>query len=150
MASIGEEIKQKKFKSEYNKLLINVMYTHSWLNSLQGRIFKQHGITPQQYNSLRILKGQLPEAASVNLLKDRMIDKMSNVSRIIDKLKAKELVTRRTCKADRRQVDVKITQKGLDLLHAISLEMDEWEKQLHNITEDEAHALNELLDKWRG
>lgn len=150
MASIGEEIKQKKFKTEYNKLLINIMFTHSWLNGLQGKIFKQYGITPQQYNSLRILKGQLPEAASVNLLKDRMIDKMSNVSRIIDKLKAKDLVTRKTCKADRRQVDVKITQKGLDLLDEVAKEMEDWEKHLHNISEEEAVMLNSLLDKWRG
>lgn len=150
MASIGEEIKQSKFKSEYNKLLINVLFTNSWLNGLQSQIFKGHGITPQQFNTLRILRGQYPDSASVNLLKDRMIDKMSNVSRIIDKLKAKELVTRKPCKHDRRQVDVKITQKGLDLLEELSKEMDKWEEQLHNITEDEAATVNKLLDKWRG
>lgn len=150
MASIGEEIKQTKFKSEYNKLLINVLFTNSWLNGLQSQIFKSYGITPQQYNTLRILRGQLPDTASVNLLKDRMIDKMSNVSRIIDKLKAKELVTRKPCKHDRRQVDVKITQKGLDLLAELAKEMDKWEEQLHNITEEEAATVNNLLDKWRG
>ena len=84
MASIGEEIKQRTFTNEYSKLLINVLYTGSWLNTLQNGIFKEHKLTPQQYNSLRILRGQYPEAASVNLLKDRMIDKMSNVSRIIN------------------------------------------------------------------
>jgi DNA-binding MarR family transcriptional regulator len=149
MASIGEEIKQSKFKSEYNKLLINVLFTNSWINGLQGQVFKGHGLTPQQYNTLRILRGQLPESASVNLLKDRMIDKMSNVSRIIDKLKAKDLVTRKPCKHDRRQVDVKITQKGLDLLELISGEMETWETQLHTITEEEAATVNNLLDKWR-
>lgn len=150
MASIGEEIKQRHFKTEYNKLLINILFTGSWLNGLQSQIFKNYCITPQQYNSLRILRGQHPECASVNLLKDRMIDKMSNVSRIIDKLKDKDLVTRKTSKHDRRQVDVKITQKGLDLLDQIAIEMEDWEKQLHNISEEEAATLNNLLDKWRG
>lgn len=149
MGSIGEEIKQKEFKSEYSKLMINVMYTASWLNTLQNSIFKEHKLTPQQYNSLRILRGQYPDAASVNLLKDRMIDKMSNVSRIIDKLKAKDLVTRRPCKHDRRQVDVKITDKGLKLLEAIDLQMVDWEKNLHTISPKEAAAASALLDKWR-
>ena len=150
MASIEEEIKQKKFDNEYSKMLINILYTNSWLNTLQNQMFKQHGLTPQQYNSLRILRGQHPEAASVNLLKERMIDKMSNVSRIVDKLKAKDLVTRRPCKADRRQVDVKITQKGLDLLEAIGGEMSKWEENLHSLSVEEAQVLNQLLDKLRG
>lgn len=150
MGSIGEEIKQKAFRNEYSKLLINVLFTGSWLNGLQNQVFKQYGLTPQQYNSLRILRGQHPNAASVNLLKDRMIDKMSNVSRIVDKLKAKDLVTRKICKHDRRQVDVKITQKGLDLLAAIDVDIAEWEKNLHTISEAEAATLNNLLDKWRG
>lgn len=150
MASIGEEIKQKQFKSEYNKLLINVLFTNSWINGLQSSVFKAHGLTLQQFNTLRILRGQYPDSASVNLLKDRMIDKMSNVSRIIDKLKAKDLVSRRPCKHDRRQVDVKITEKGLQLLEELDVKMEEWEKKLHTISEDEAATLNELLDKWRG
>ena len=149
MGSIGEEIKQMEFWSEYSKLLINVLYTASWLNGLQNGIFKEHKLTPQQYNSLRILRGQYPESASVNLLKDRMIDKMSNVSRIIDKLKAKDLVTRRPCRHDRRQVDVTITDKGLKLLETIDEQMVEWEKQLHSLSPKEATQVNELLDKWR-
>lgn len=150
MASIGLEIKQKQFTNEYSKLLINVLYTASWLNGLQNSIFKDHKLTPQQYNAMRILRGQYPETASVNLLKDRMIDKMSNVSRIIDKLKAKDLVTRKTCKHDRRQVDVKITEQGLKLLEVIDEQMEEWEKNLHTISVKEAESLNTLLDKWRG
>lgn len=149
MASIGEEIKQKAFRNEYSKLLINVLFTSSWLNGLQNQLFREYDLTPQQYNSLRILRGQHPNAASVNLLKDRMIDKMSNVSRIIDKLKAKDFVTRKTCKHDRRQVDVKITQKGLDLLAQIDLALKAWELNLHTITEEEAATMNRLLDKWR-
>lgn len=149
MGKIEEEIKQKEFRNQYNKLLINVLYTSSWLNGLQNSIFKVHGLTPQQYNSLRILRGQYPEAASVNLLKDRMIDKMSNVSRIVDKLKSKGLVTREPCDHDRRQVDVKITEEGLKLLEKIDQEWEQWEQNLHTISEEDAKKANEILDKWR-
>ena len=130
--------------------MINVLYTSSWLTTLQNSVFKDHKITPQQFNSLRILRGQYPEAASVNLLKDRMIDKMSNVSRIVDKLKAKDLVTRKPCKHDRRQVDVKITDKGLKLLEVIDVERLKWEDNLHGLSIEEAVTVNSLLDKWRG
>lgn len=150
MASIGEEIRQKAFRNEYSKLVINVLFTSSWLNGHQSQMFKKHGLTSQQYNAMRILRGQHPEAASVNLLKERMIDKMSNVSRIVDKLKAKGFVTRKPCRHDRRQVDVKITDKGLDLLAQIDTKITEWEKRFHTLTEEEASALNSLLDKWRG
>ncbi len=150
MASIEEEIKQKKFDNEYHKLLINIMFTSSWLSGLQGVFFKKHGLTAQQYNALRILRGQHPKAASVNILKERMIDKMSNVSRIIDKLKDKQLVTRKPCKDDRRQVDVKITDKGLQILDEIDSEMKIWEQGLHNISEEEAQSVNAILDRWRG
>ena len=150
MGSIGEAIKQKEFANEYSKLMINVLYTSSWLNGLANGIFKEYNLTQQQYNSLRILRGQHPEAASVNLLKDRMIDKMSNVSRIIDKLKAKDLVTRVPCEHDRRQVDITITKEGLKLLKAIDVKMEKWEEQLHGITPEEAETVNDILDKWRG
>lgn len=150
MATIEEEIKQKKFNNEYQKLVINVMFTASWLSSLQSKLFKSYKLTQQQYNTLRILRGQHPEAASVNLLKERMIDKMSNVSRIIDKLKDKQLVTRKPCKNDRRQVDVKITDAGLELLKEIDREMALWEKDLHTISEEDASLVNAVLDRWRG
>tara|TARA_B110000037_G_C16966661_1_gene443260 strand:+ start:424 stop:876 length:453 start_codon:yes stop_codon:yes gene_type:complete len=150
MASISEEIKQKEFKSVYNKLLVNILFTNSWINGQQNKIFKTYGLTTQQFNVLRILRGQHPNAASVNLLKDRMIDKMSNVSRIIDKLKAKDLVSRKLCKSDRRQVDVKITEKGLNVLLILDKEIGDWEKNFHHISEDEATEASNILDKWRG
>lgn len=150
MVSIGEEIQQKKFANEYNKLVINVLFTGSWLNGLHNTLFKEYKLTQQQYNTLRILRGQHPKAASVNLIKDRMIDKMSNVSRIIDKLKAKSLVTRKPCKDDRRQVDIKITDAGLELLEEIDKRIKPFEEGLHNISEAEAATINKLLDKWRG
>jgi len=150
MATIEEEIKQKKFNNEYHRLLINVMFTASWLSGLQGGLFKTYKLTAQQYNTLRILRGQHPEACSVNVLKERMIDKMSNVSRIIDKLKDKQLVTRKPCKNDRRQVDVKITESGLKMLLEIDEAMLHWEKELHTISEEEARQANAILDRWRG
>ena len=149
MASISEEIKQKEFKSAYNKLMINVLFTNSWLNGQHNQLFKEHSLTTQQFNVLRILRGQYPNVASVNLLKDRMIDKMSNVSRIIDKLKAKDLVSRKLCKQDRRQVDVKITRKGLDLLTILDKSLNEWESSLTGITTEEAEMASEILDRWR-
>ena len=149
MASISEEIKQKEFKSAYNKLMINVLFTNSWLNAQHNQLFKEHSLTTQQFNVLRILRGQYPNVASVNLLKDRMIDKMSNVSRIIDKLKAKDLVSRKLCKQDRRQVDVKITRKGLDLLTILDKSLNEWESSLTGITTEEAEMASEILDRWR-
>lgn len=150
MASINEEIKQKKFRNEYSKLAVNIIYTNSWLNTQQNPLFKRHGLTPQQYNVLRILRGQGDSAATVNLVKERMIDKMSNVSRIIDKLKAKDLVTRKLSKQDRRQVDVKITAKGMELLAQIDVKMAMWETALHHVSAKEAATLNQLLDKLRG
>ncbi|GAB5538645.1 MAG: MarR family transcriptional regulator [Salibacteraceae bacterium] len=150
MASIGEEIKQKKFRNEYSELFINVLYTSSWLSAHQNQFFKEYGLTSQQYNVLRILRGQGESAASVNLIKDRMIDKMSNVSRIIDKLKTKQLVTRKASKHDRRQVDIKITERGLALLAELDTKMAKWEEGLHNITPEEAKAASKLLDAWRG
>lgn len=150
MASIGEEIKQREFISEYNKLVINILFTSSWINSEHNHIFKGYGITTQQFNVLRILRGQLPNAASVNLLKDRMIDKMSNVSRIIDKLKAKDLVTRKLCKHDRRQVDVKITEKGIQLLGELDVKMAEYERKFTEISPEEASIVSDILDRWRG
>ena len=94
---IAEEIKQEKFSSQYSKAIINVIYTSSWLNQKHLDLFKKHGLTTPQFNILRILRGQHPNPSTVNLLIDRMLDKSSNASRIIDKLEQKGLVTRRQC-----------------------------------------------------
>lgn len=147
---LEEEIKQPKFKNEYNKLGINILFTQSWLSYKQQAFFKKAGITPQQYNVLRILRGQQPKPATINLLIERMLDKSSNASRIVDKLEAKGLVKRTTCPNDRRAVDVLITENGLDLLKKMDAGEQEWEKNLHTLTADEAAQLNHLLDKLRG
>ena len=147
---IEKEIKQNKsFASEYQKLNVNIMFTTSWLNTKQNKMFKPYGISPQQYNILRILRGQLPNASSVGLLQDRMIDKMSNASRLVDKLKLKKLVERKECKADRRQVDIIITEKGLELLKTVGKDIELAENDFKTITIAEAKELNRILDKLR-
>ena len=139
---LESEIKQKKFTNEYQKAAVNILYTANWLNYSHSKFMKPYKISPQQYNILRILKGQHPNAASVNLLIDRMLDKMSNASRLVEKLKQKGLVERKQCEKDR---------KGLDMLEKMNKEFDQAESDyLRNITKDEAKELNRILDKLRG
>jgi DNA-binding MarR family transcriptional regulator len=147
---LEEEIKQKKFKNEYHKLAINLAYTYNLLNYQNHLKFKDKDITPQQYNVLRILRGQHPNPCNLKLVKERMLDRMSDASRIIDKLKSKGLVERRECPDDRRNVDLLITQKGLDLLKSLDFVDEEFKNIFKNLTVQEAKTLNELLDKARG
>lgn len=146
---IAEEIKQEKFKSEYAKAVVNVIYTNSWLQQKHLSVFKSFGLTTPQFNILRILRGQHPKAATVNLLIDRMLDKSSNASRIVDKLEEKKLVKRVQCKNDRRAVDVYITETGLELLAKADVVLDEIQSNTTNLTEEEGKLLNSLLDKMR-
>lgn len=147
--SIEQDIKQTNFKSPYSKAVINIFYTNNWLQSMQVEIFKPFDLTLQQYNVLRILRGQYPNPITVIAIIERMLDKMSNASRLVDKLLAKELVIRRLCPHDRRAVDVIITEKGLDLLDELDALQNQWEDKLHGLTENEALKLSELLDKMR-
>ena len=146
---IEDEIQQKSFKSEAHKAYINVVYTANYLGVKQAAVFKPFGITPAQFNVLRILRGQHPKPATVNLLMERMLDKTSNVSRIMDKLEAKGLATRKQCPNDRRSVDILITEAGLELLKKMDVEMEKQEIGLQNLTEKEMQELNRLLDKIR-
>ncbi len=147
---IEDEIKQPKFRSEYHKLAVNLAYTANWLSRITAQALKPHKLTPQQFNVLRILRGQHPNPASINLITERMIDKMSNASRLVDKLLDKGLVERTVCPTDRRQVDVRITDKGSKLLAELDPKLDEIEAVLRAIDPKDAEALNELLDKMRG
>lgn len=147
---IEEEIKQKHFLNEHQKALINVSYTAMWMMSWQNNMLKPYSISVQQFNILRILKGQYPSPAPLKLLTERMIDKMSNTSRLVEKLRAKKLVKREICEDNRRQVDITITEKGLDLIDKLTKKMDEETKCLEVITEEEARELNRILDKMRG
>jgi DNA-binding MarR family transcriptional regulator len=144
---LEKAIQQTKFKSEHHKMLLNLIYTSGLINSEQARFFKTYDLSPQQYNVLRILRGQHPNPASVGLVQDRMLDQMSNASRLIEKLKLKKLLTRRECKADRRQVDIVITPEGLKLLEEIDKKFPAFEAQLNILSNEDAHLLNTILDK---
>ena len=148
---IEEEIQQKKFNSEYHKAHINVLFTAAWLSQQSMKLLKRYDISWQQFNILRILRGLHPEPATVKLLTERMIDKMSNASRLVEKLMRKGLVERQTCPLDRRRVDVRITARGLELINkATELVEKDLEARMAVISEEEARALNGLLDKLRG
>ena len=146
---LKDEIKQGKFRSEHHKAIINIYYTNCFISSQFQEVLKRHKITPQQYNILRILRGQHSKAISMGLIKERMLDKSSDVSRLIERLRAKKFVERKTCKKDRRQMDVKIINAGLDLL----AKMDGCEQQMDNIlsnlSKKETELLNDILDKIR-
>ena len=146
---LTEAIKQGSFSDEYQKLVVNIIYTGNWITQRNNEHLKQFGLTVQQYNVLRILRGQHPNPASVNLIIERMLDKMSNASRIVDKLEQKKLATRAFCKDDRRKVDVIITEKGMKLLEEIDIEQKEWLKAYHALSKSEAEEVNNLLDKLR-
>ena len=146
---IGAEIKQSKFKSEHQKMLINILFTAGWLESKHALSLKPFGISSQQYNILRILRGQYPKPTTVNLLIDRMLDKNSNASRLVEKLRIKKFVERAICPEDRRAVNVIITHKGLNLLEELDKQDDTLLKLLKKISIKDAELINELLDKIR-
>lgn len=145
-----DEIQQKKFKSEYHKLAINISYSYNWMSYNNHQKFKNEDITIQQYNVLRILRGQYPKPCNLKLIKDRMLDRMSDASRIVDKLKSKGLLERHECPNDRRNVDLLITDKGLELLKSLDHIDDEFRNTFRNLSLAEAKQLNDLLDKARG
>lgn len=147
--TLENDIKQEKFKSEYNKMIVNLIFTHNWVLAKEMEILRPYNLTVSQYNVLRILRGQKGKAATINLIIDRMLDRMSNASRIVDRLENKGLVLRRRCENDRRAVDVLITEKGLDLLSVLDKKMDKWEKTFKVISVEEAERLNAILDKIR-
>ena len=146
---IGFEIKQAKFKNEHQKMLVNILFTCGWLSSKYSGNLKPFGISTQQFNILRILRGQHPKPATVNLLIDRMLDKNSNASRLVEKLRIKKFVERAVCLDDRRAVNVAITKKGLDLLIELDKQEDKFIEELKKLSEYEAEHVNLLLDKLR-
>jgi DNA-binding MarR family transcriptional regulator len=146
---LEDELQQDGFQSEHQKAVLNILFTSNWLESDSARVLKPFGISSQQYNVLRILKGQGKNAISVNNIMSRMIDKMSNASRLVEKLRKKELIERVTCEHDRRQVDVRITDSGLALLKEADIEMDKFDGLKGKLTEKEAVLLSELLEKIR-
>ena len=149
--TIEEAIKQKKrFDNEFVRAQVNLVYTASRLNHALLRDLKKFGITTQQYNILRILKGRHPEPMTVKDLAARMIDKTSNASRLVDRLVNKNYVIRELCESDRRRVDVVITEKGIEFVKNISTTLDKRiDERFKNMTLEEAELLNSLLDKLK-
>lgn len=147
---LEEEIVQRSFKNEYEKAIVNMVFSYNWLVNFHINLLKPYGITIQQYNILRILRGQRSKPATIKLIKERMLDRMSDASRIVEKLRVKGLVERNICASDRRNVDVLITEKGLNLLSEIDKYEDEMEKRLSALNNNEVKQLNDLLDKMRG
>jgi len=146
---LEKEIKQKNFRNAYHKAAINLIFTYNWLYNLHAEFLKPYNLTIQQFNILRILRGQHPKPATIKLLKQRMLDKMSDASRIVEKLRSKGLVGRIVCEKDRRTVDVCITEKGLELLTKLDEKNNELDKIMSQLKLDEVKTLNELLDKLR-
>jgi MarR family multiple gene transcriptional regulator MgrA len=145
--NIEKLISQKAFNDEYHKGLVSLIFVGNWIESRHQQFFKKFDITMQQFNILRILRGQHPQTANINTLKERMLDKMSDVSRLVERLRKAELVERKNCESDRRAVDVKITNKGLQLLKTIDDEMEILNKCVKALSEKEITQLNKLLDK---
>lgn len=125
------------------------MYTSAWIESLHNRFFKDFNLSTPQYNILRILRGQKGVPIGIQSITDRMIDKMSNSSRLVEKLRKKGLVDRKTCPKDRRQVEVVLTQSGSALLSQIDSQLSELQQNFYTLNKDEAEKLNELLDQLR-
>jgi len=146
---LEEAIKQKTFRSESQKLNINFIYTYSWLINHQKSLYEEFGLTMQQYNVLRILRGKHPDPYSTHMIRDRMLDKMSDVSRIVDRLCKKALVDSNQCRTDKRLVDVNITDAGLKLLKDMDKTVVKMESVFNNLSKEEQIKLNELLDKIR-
>ncbi len=148
--SIGEDINQPVFRNEKQKATINIIYTYYWITEKIKAILDEEDITPQQYNILRILRGSFPVPLSTLQIRERMLDKMSDTSRIVDRLISKDLVTKKICSKDKRLVDVTITEKGKDLLEKLDKRNDEIDGVLGGLNETELFTINKLLDKIRG
>ena len=146
---IEKDIKQDKFRNEYQKASINLIYTFGWLNGKSKEILAAEDITPQQFNILRILRGSYPQPLSTLQIRERMLDKMSDTSRIVDRLVAKGLVKKDACKKDQRLVDITISDKGKKTLERLDARQDEMDKILSNLSKKEAALLSDLLDKIR-
>ena len=146
---IEEDIQQNKFRNPHQKAAINLLYTHSWMREKTKSIFDAEEITPQQFNILRILRGSFPQPLSTLQIRERMLEKMSDTSRIVDRLITKGLVKKLTCKNDRRLVDVIITDKGKKMLERLDEKQDEIDGVLGNLSEKDANILSDLIDKIR-
>lgn len=147
---IEEIIKSNVTLSDSKKIILNVMYTHNVIGDKFSEILKPHDLSSEQYNVLRILRGQKGSPANMCVIQERMIAKNSNTTRLIDKLLLKDLVTREVCPDNRRKIEVQITKKGLDLLNYLDPMVVEHENYFSsNLDPEEVAQLNNLLEKYR-
>lgn len=146
--SIERDIQQPKFRNEYHKTVVNLIFTYNWITEKTKQFFEKGDITSQQYNILRILRGAGKPLSTLQI-RQRMLDKMSDTSRIVDRLVKKDLVQKVICKTDRRLVDVTITDTGLQLLEQLDSYNEQMDLMLGKLSEEEAKMLNHLLDKIR-
>jgi MarR family transcriptional regulator, 2-MHQ and catechol-resistance regulon repressor len=148
--SIEEDIKSTVKLQNNQKTVINLVYTSNWLKEKSKVFYKDYGISTEQYNVLRILRGQKGNPANLSTIQERMLNKMSNTTRLIDKLIKKELVTRQSCESNRRKIEIYITKKGLTLLAELDSIVNANNKELtKNLNTNELEILNTLLDKLR-
>jgi DNA-binding MarR family transcriptional regulator len=147
---LEKDIKQQHFTSENQKLIINLVFTNNWLTEKIRDFLSAEDITLQQFNILRILRGSHPQPLSTLTIRERMLDKMSDTSRIVDRLVLKGLVNKKTCPSDKRLVDISITEEGKKVLASIDQKEKEMMAVIANLTPEEMKILNGLLDKMRG
>jgi DNA-binding MarR family transcriptional regulator len=147
---IENDIHQTRFRNAHQKAGINLIYTLAWVKEKMRIIFESEDITSQQFNILRILRGSFPQPLSTLQIRERMLEKMSDTSRIVDRLIAKGLVKKIICKKDRRLVDVIITDKGKKMLERLDERQNEMDAVLGNLSEKDANILSDILDKIRG
>jgi len=147
---IEDEIQQKGFKDDYRRLLVNLLFTNNWLNQQMGPFFREFDLTLQQHNVLSILRGQHPAPVCFGDIQERMVDRNSNVTRLVNKLIEKGFVTRGICPDNRRMIEVRLTPSGLELLNHVDAKFPELFNRFHNLTPDEAVLVSNLLDKLRG
>ncbi len=147
---LEQDLKQERFDNIYEKMVVNILFTGSWLSNLNASRLKPFGLTPEQYNVLRILRGSHPKPMMLADITSRMIDRNSNATRLVEKLKSKAFVNREICETNRRQVDISITEAGLEVLIKIDEGLDDWLQNLKTVPQSEVEALNTTLDKLRG
>jgi DNA-binding MarR family transcriptional regulator len=146
--SLEKDINQTKFRNEYQKSVVNIVYTYNWMTEQLKQVFEKEGLTMQQFNILRILRGNNGPLSTLQI-RERMLDKMSDTSRIVDRLIIKGFVKKSVCKTDKRLVDVFITEKGKKILAKLDKAEDEMDNIINSISAAEAKVLNKLLDKIR-
>lgn len=150
MIQLQKETNAPRYESIFHEAMVNLAFTQNWCNDQVKQAVSEYDITNQQFNVLRILRGQHPDPSTINLLKSRMLDKMCDASRIVDRLVQKDLICKKTNAYDKRAVDILINEKGLALLKKMDKEMSLSAILSANLTHQEAEQLTSLLEKARG